>query len=161
MRIRYRRRAFRCGCIYKPPEGHVWFYNFASSLQRFYVAAPSSLGVTHLLRRPAVGNDVTPLSRHVTRPSLCLVLLLACPRTFPPRSGVSFVGTGENRVSAGCTHTQTGQPLSQPRADVFIIARLSAGIPPAAGLVQAWQACPPPPTTSQSQDSASQCSRER
>ena len=75
MRIRYRRRAFRCGCIYKPPEGHVWFYNFVSSLQRLYVAAPSSLGVTHLLRRPAVGNDVTPLSRHVTRPSLCLVLL--------------------------------------------------------------------------------------
>ena len=152
MRIRYRRRAFRCGCIYKPPEGHVWFYNFASSLQRLYVAAPSSLGVTHLLRRPAVGNDVTPLSMHVTRPSL------ACPRMFPPRV---LVGTGENRMSAGCTHTQTGQPLSQPRADVFIIARLSAGIPPAAGLVQAWQACPPPPTTSQSQDSASQCSRER
>ena len=36
---------------------------------------PSSLGVAHLLRRPAVGNDVTLLSMHVTRPSLCLVLL--------------------------------------------------------------------------------------
>ena len=39
------------------------------------MSQPSSLGVTHLLRRPAVGNDVTPLSMHVTRPSLCLVLL--------------------------------------------------------------------------------------
>ena len=163
MRIRYRRRAFRCGCIYKPPEGHVWFYNFASSLQRLYVAAPSSLGVTHLLRRPAVGNDVTPLSMRVTRPSLCLVLL--------SRSSVSAdISPTQRRVLrrywgkqsvCGCTHAKTGQPFSQPRADVFIIARLSAGIPPAAGLVQAWQACPPPPTTSQSQDSASQCSRER
>ena len=129
------------------------YYHFVSPLQRSYVAAPSSLGVTQLLRRPAVGNDVTPPAP-ATRArnynifvSLIYSQEVACPCMFAPRTGVSFLSPEENSVSAVVQTRKRGN-LCFSLARMYNYSPPLGGHPACSGICSIMAGMPPPPTAS-------------